>query len=146
MNKRAKRTVSFGVFGLGIVAGLAGCAIAPRAVFVIGVNDSTPEVLALLLPITLLPASILALWKRIWASVWFCFLGLLWSYGMIWQRHYISVVQHFPEESLRSLLGGEMLPAYFVFALAAFGLLTSNAHWPQMLGISAKNEQFVQPS
>jgi hypothetical protein len=62
------------------------------------------------------------------------------------QRHYISVVQHFPEESLRSLLGGEMLPAYFVFALAAFGLLTSNAHWPQMLGISAKNEQFVQPS
>jgi hypothetical protein len=133
MTDRLKRSISVGVFSLGMVGGVFGCARAPGAIFVIGVNDSTPEVVALLLPVTLLPVCIVALWRRRVASLWLLLLALIWTVGMVYQRHYISNVRHFPPDSIPAFLVGEMAPAYFVLALAIFGLLTENAGWPKIV-------------
>jgi hypothetical protein len=133
MTDRVKRSISLGVFSLGMVGGIWGCTVAPRAIFVIGVNDSAPEVVALLLPVTLLPVCVVALWRRRVASLWLLLLALIWAVGMVYQRHYISSVRHFPSDSIRAVLVGEMVPTYFVLALAIFGLLTENAGWPRMI-------------
>ena len=133
MTDGRKRALSIGLYSIGMIAGLFGCVATPRAIFVIGVNDSMPEVWALLLPMTLLPTCVVALWWRKPASVWFLLLSLIWACGMIWQRHYMSTVRHFQGGSVGQFLVSEMLPAYFVFALAVFGLITEYAEWPQMI-------------
>ena len=43
-NAELKRMISWALFDLGIVGGLAGCAIYPMAVFTVGANDSSQEV------------------------------------------------------------------------------------------------------
>jgi hypothetical protein len=136
MNDFSKRVLSFSVFGLGMAAGLFGCVAVPGAIFVIGVNDSKPEILALLGPITLLPACILALWKRTPAGLWLVFLGLLWAYGMFAQRHYMETVRHFPQPSYLSLLKSTMVPTYLMLAIGLFSLLTERAKWPKNLPLS----------
>jgi hypothetical protein len=141
MTDRLKRSISLGVFSLGMIGGVFGCVRAPGAIFVIGVNDSTPEVVGLLLPLTLLPLCIVALWWRRLASLWLLVLALIWTFGMVYERHYMSSVRHFPPDTVPAFLVGEMAPAYFVSALAIFGLLTENAGWPKIVspGRSAQN-------
>jgi hypothetical protein len=134
MTTQRKRGISFCLFGLGIAAGVAGCVASPIAIFTIGENDSTPEIWALLLPLTLLPTCIVALWWRKAGSLWLLTLGLIWTYGMAWQRHYMLTVRHFPAEPLWQLFGGGLLPCYFVLGLGLFGLFTERAQWPKMLG------------
>lgn len=136
MTDSGKRAISFGLFGIGGLAGLFGCMTAPAAIFVIGLNDSPPEILALLLPLTLLPTCVIALWWPRRASVWLLLLALDWASGLTWQRSYLFAVRHFPIESLGTLLGREMVPAYFVAGLGLFGLLTSQADSPRLLGYS----------
>jgi hypothetical protein len=133
MTDESKRAISIGLFSIGIFAGALGCVGVPMAIFTIGVNDSEPEVWALLLPMTLLPTCIVALWQRRYASLWLITLGFIWTYGMVWQRHYMSTVRHFPIEGAWQLIGS-LIPAYFVLALGFFGILTERAHWPRMLG------------
>jgi hypothetical protein len=139
MTDRGKRAISIAIFGLGAAAGLAGCAIAPRAIFTVGANDSLPEILALLLPLTLLPASIAALWWRKFSCAWLLLTSVVWTFGMIWQRHYISVVRHFQADRWSDLLTKELVPAYFVFALAAFGLFSEYAGWPRVFSKRTSN-------
>jgi hypothetical protein len=133
MTNQVRRVVSIAIFSLGMAGGLFGCAAAPGAIFVIGINDSAPEISALLLPVTLLHTCIIALWERRLASIWLLLLGLIWIFGMAYQRHYVGSVRHFPQNSSLQFLMGEMIPAYFVFALAAFGLLTEHARWPRAI-------------
>ena len=64
-----KRTISATLFGLGILVGIAGCAIYPMAVFTVGANDSSQEVWGIsLVFLSLFPTSILALRFRLIAG------------------------------------------------------------------------------
>ena len=110
-----------------------GCAVVPRAIFTIGINDSVPETLAVLLPITLLPACLAALWWRRLASLWLLIIGLVWIYGSLWQRHYIFAVRHFPPDRFADTLGRGAMPAYFTLAIATFGLITEHRGWPNLI-------------
>jgi hypothetical protein len=134
MTDESKRTLSMIVFSLAGLCGLWGCAALPMAIFTIGVNDSVPEVWALLLPATLLPTCIIALWWRRQASVWLLLLGMIWIYGMTWQRHYMETIRHFPQESLWAFFLGAFMPAYLILGLGIFGLYGELHQWPRIIG------------
>jgi hypothetical protein len=96
MQQDVKRTVSAVVFGLGILGSLAGCAVYPGALFVVGANDCTQEVLAMTFALaTPLPVCILALWHRVVAGTWLIFAGAFFTYGMLFQRSYMIHERHF---------------------------------------------------
>lgn len=133
MTDAGKRSLSILVFSLAGLCGLWGCLALPMAIFTIGANDSAPETWALLLPATLLPTCVLALWWRSQAAVWLLVLGVLWIYGMTWQRHYMETVRHFPQGSLWTLFLGDFLPGYFVLGLGVFGLYSELSKWPRIV-------------
>lgn len=130
-----KRTISFAVFGLGMLAGLWGCVAYAGAMFVAGVNDSPPEILALTLAFaTPLPACGLALWKRIPAGIWLIVSGCYLPVGMLLQREFMINVRHFPDQGTvrQTVLGG--LPySSVLIAFGAFGLVTGLLKWPKLL-------------
>jgi hypothetical protein len=130
-----KRTISFAVFGLGMLGGLWGCVAYGRAMFVAGVNDSPPEILALTLAFASpLPACVLALWKRIAAGIWLIVSGCYLPVGMLLQRWFMIYVRHFPDQGTvwQTILGG--LPySSALIALGVFGLVTGLLKWPKLL-------------
>jgi hypothetical protein len=61
MADRVKRAVSFAIFGIGLLLSLYGCLGYAETMFVIGVNDSPQEILAITLALaTPLPACLRA--------------------------------------------------------------------------------------
>jgi hypothetical protein len=133
MNNLGKRAICIAIFALGMAGGLVGCVVALPAIFAIGINDSAPEILGVMLLSTLLPACFTALWWRKLASFWLAFVGLFWIYGVVWQEHYLSAVRHFTSGRLLDTLGKEAIPSYFALAIAAFGLITERRGWPQLI-------------
>lgn len=49
LSDNANRSISFGVFGSGIFAGLWACGLSVQPIFTIGANDTLPGILGLLL-------------------------------------------------------------------------------------------------
>ena len=99
MSDETKRTISLIVFGFGIFGGLWGCAAWTGGIFVIGANDSLPEILALTFTLaTPLPACVLALWRPVIAGSWLVFAGLFFPYGMLAQRAYMIHARHAPDQ------------------------------------------------
>jgi hypothetical protein len=134
MTDTTKQGISLAIFGLGIAGGLYGCVAAPRAIFVIGVNDSNLEIWAVILSTTtFLPASVLALWKRFFAGIWLIYLGLLWTCAMFAQKHYVETVRHFRGQSYLEIFAGAMIPAYLLLSIGVFCLITHFAGWPAPL-------------
>ena len=136
---QAKRAISAGVFGLGILGGLGGCIASAAGAFTIGANDSTPEILAIIFAlVTPLPACIVALWKRLVPGMWLIFAGCFFVYGMLAQREYMIKVRHFYDQPSVSQTIKVSLPYTLVLvALGVFAVTTYRLRWPEVMRRSA---------
>lgn len=130
-----KRTISAIFFGLGILVGMAGCAIYPMAVFTVGVNDSSQEVSAIsLVFLSLFPTCILALRFRLIAGCMMLFVPCHFIYGSLAQRTFMVTVRHFPQPPIDSaqIIDTFRLTWPYV-VLGAFAILTSLLRWPTVV-------------
>ena len=130
-----KRAISATVFGLGILVGLAGCAIYPMAVFAVGANDSSQEVWGLsFVFLSLLPTCILALRFRLIAGCMMLFVPCFYIYASLAQRSFMVNVRHFPQPPIDSkqMIGSFVLTWPYV-VLGAFAILTSVSGWPTVV-------------
>jgi hypothetical protein len=142
MKNSVKRIVSALVLGIGLTYSLIGCAVFPRAVFVIGANDSAASIVALL---TCFPgfffASVLAFWKRRIAGVVMMILPVIWLWGLLDERSYMLNVRHFPQEGFFIYLWEILQPCLPVLALGAFALFTGIAGWPEVVGKGSQSSE-----
>jgi hypothetical protein len=130
-----KRAISATLFGLGILVGIAGCAIYPMAVFTVGANDSSQEVWGIsLVFLSLFPTSILALRFRLIAGCIMLFVPCFFIYSSLAQRTFMVNVRHFPQPPIGSkqIIGSFALTWPYV-VLGAFAILTSMLRWPPVV-------------
>ena len=130
-----KRAISATLFGLGILVGIAGCAIYPMAVFTVGANDSSQEVWGIsLVFLSLLPTCILALRFRLLAGCMMLFVPCFFIYASFAQRAFMMNVRHFPQPPIDSkqIIGSFVLTWPYV-ALGGFAILTSMLSWPTVV-------------
>jgi hypothetical protein len=135
--KRAdlKRTISATLFGMGILVGMAGCAIYPMAVFSVGINDSAQEIWALsLVFLSLLPTCVLALRFRLLAGCMMLFVPSFFIYATFAQRTFMINVRHFSQPPIDSkqIVDSFTLTWPYV-VLGAFAILTSILRWPPVV-------------
>jgi len=134
-----KRTISATLFGLGILVGMASCAIYPMAVFTVGANDSSQEVWGIsLVFLSLFPTCILALRFRLLAGCMMLFVPCFNIYATTFaQRTFMMNVRHFPQPpiELKQIIGGFfMWPFTWPYIiLGAFAILTSILKWPTVV-------------
>src|ERR1700722_15430872 len=131
----AKRALSFGVFGFGMLGGLWSCSRYTRAMILSGNNDSAPGFFALTFAFaTPLPACVVALWKRIEAGIWLIFAGCFLPIGMLLQRAFMIYVRQFPDQSTAWQTILVFLPYSLVLiGLGSFGVVTGLRKWPRLL-------------
>jgi hypothetical protein len=78
------------VIGLGSIWGLFAFGVLLVGSFTIGTNDSTPEIVAILLyGLTILPSCILAIWFLKYATTWLILLVPISAFGFVYQ-----LIQH----------------------------------------------------
>jgi hypothetical protein len=131
---QGKRTISLAVFGFGILGGLCGCAIFAPAAFVIGGNDTIPEILALTFAFgTPLPACILALWWRRIAGSWLIFSGCFLFYGLLDQRSWQIYGGSVHELSVWKTILTALPFSCLLVGIGLFGVLTEIWKWPKLL-------------
>jgi hypothetical protein len=131
-----KRAISATLFGLGVLVGLAGCAIYPMAVFAVGANDSSQEVWGIsLVFLSLFPTCVLALRFRLLAGCMMLFVPSFYIYSTLAQRTFMINVRHFPQPPIDSkqIIGSFELTWPYV-VLGAFAIFTSMLDWPTVLG------------
>jgi hypothetical protein len=130
-----KRAISLTLFGLGGLAGLAGCAIYPMAVFTVGVNDSWQEVSGIsLIFLSLFPLCILALRLPLLAGCLMLLVPCFDIYATFAQRSFMTDVRHFPQPPIdtKQMLGAlHLLWPYLTLGL--FAIVTSSLGWPRVL-------------
>ena len=134
-NVTMKRAISATVFGLGILIGMAGCAIYPMAVFTVGANDSSQEVWGIsLVFLSLFPTCILALRFRLLAGCMMLFVPCFFIYASLAQRAFMINVRHFPQPpiDLKQIIGSFALTWPYI-VLGAFAILTSMFGWPTVV-------------
>ena len=74
------------IIGFGSIWGLFAFGAMVFSSFTIGSNDSTPEIVAIILyGITILPSCILAIWFRKYAAMWLIALSPITAFGFIYQ-------------------------------------------------------------
>jgi hypothetical protein len=130
-----KRTISATLFGLGTLVGMAGCAIYPMAVFTVGANDSSQEVLAIsLVFLSLFPTCILALRFRLFAGCMMLLVPCFYIYASLAQRTFMVNVRHFPQPPIdsRQIIGSFLLTWPYL-VLGAFAVVTSMLDWPTVV-------------
>lgn len=130
-----KRAIGAMLFGLGILVGMAGCAIYPLAVFMVGANDSSQEGWGIsLVFLSLFPICILALRFRLIAGCMMLFVPCFFIYASLAQRTFMVTVRHFPQPSINSaqIIGTFRLTWPYV-VLGAFAILTSMLRWPTVV-------------
>jgi len=147
MKANVKRAISFGVFGLGILASLWGCLAYVGAMFVVGGNDSPQEVRAITFALaTPLPACFLALWKRIVGGAWLIFAGFYYIYGTLVQRAYMIDVRHFNNQlTVSKTVMGSLFIAVPLIALGTFSVITG-LKWPSLWEEPSEPGSAAQPS
>jgi hypothetical protein len=129
---KLKKNFSATLFFLGILVGLAGCAIYPMAVFTVGANDSSQEVWGMsLVFLSLFPTCILALRFRLIAGCMMLFVPCCYIYTEFVQRAFMINIRHFPQPPIDSkqIIGSFSLTWPYV-ALGTFAILTSVLGWP----------------
>lgn len=130
-----KRAISATLFGLGILVGMAGCAIYPMAVFAVGANDSWQEVWGIsLVFLSLFPTCILALRFRLLAGCSMLFVPFFFIYASLAQRTFMVNVRHFPQPPIDSkqIIGSFDLTWPYI-VVGAFAIVTSILRWPTVL-------------
>ncbi len=135
---KIKRTISATLFGLGILVGMAGCAIYPMAVFTVGANDSSQEVLGIsLVFLSLFPICILALRFPLAAGCVMLFVPCFNIYATFAQRNFMVNVRHFPQPPIdqKQIFGSLfMWPLMWPYILlGAFAIVTSLLGWPTVV-------------
>jgi hypothetical protein len=130
-----KRAISATLFGLGILVGMAGCAIYPMTVFTVGANDSSQEVWGIsLVFLSLFPTCILALRFRLLAGCMMLFVPCFFIYATFAQRTFMINVRHFPQPPIHSKqIIGSFVLTWPYFALGGFAILTSMLGWPTVV-------------
>ncbi len=133
LSDNAKRNISFGVFGSGILASLWACGATAKVIFTIGANDTLPGIIALLLAFdTPLLICVIALWYRKFAGWWLIITGLYFPCGLLHEREFSMAG---PESmSLLAYLAISLIVSGPLLALGPFGILTARAGWPKLLG------------
>jgi hypothetical protein len=128
-----KKTISFAVFGLGIMGRLWGWLAYMGAMFVVGDNDCPEEIWALTFALaTPLPACVIALWWRTIAGAWLIFAGLFFLYGMLAQRSYMINVRHFADQPTPlQTIGQGLAIASPILAVGLFSIITGLLRWPK---------------
>ena len=131
-----KRSISFAVFGLGVLGGLWGILAHMGAMFVVGENDCTQEVWAITFALaTPLPVCMVALWWRKFAGLWLIFAGCYFSYGMVVERAYMIQVRHFANQStMMQTVEENLVFALPLIAIGLFAVITGWLEWPKLLG------------
>jgi len=130
-----KKAVSATLLGLGILVGMAGCAIYPMAVFTVGANDSSQEVCGIsLVFLSLSPMCILALRFRLLAGCMMLLVPCYFIYASLAQRTFMVNVRHFPQSpiDLKQIIGSFVLTWPYV-VLGVFAILTSILGWPTVV-------------
>ncbi len=130
-----KRTISATLFGLGILIGMAGYVVYPMAVFTVGANDSSQEVLGITLVfLSLFPMSILALRFRLLAGCTMLFVPCFYIYSTLVQRAFMINVRHFPQPpiGLKQIIGSFALTWPYV-VLGTFAVSTALRRWPSVV-------------
>jgi hypothetical protein len=86
MRDSTKVIIGFGsIWGLFFFGGML------LSSFTLGANDSTPEVLAILLNgLTILPSCICAIWFMRYAALWLMFLSAITAFGLVYQQIHSS--------------------------------------------------------
>ena len=127
-----KRVVSAVVFSSGAAVGSIGCAQLPKAVFVIGYNDS-PIALLLSLPCVagFTPLCLAALWFPRFAGRCFGAFAAMWAVATFVQ-HQRMVKLGFETGILGDNAGAFFVSAFFA-AYACFALWTASRGWPAVV-------------
>jgi hypothetical protein len=132
---KLKSAISATLFGLGILVGMAGCAIYPMAVFTVGANDSSQEVWGIsLVFLSLFPTCILALRFRLLAGCMMLFVPCFFIYASLAQRTFMVNVRHYPQPPIDSkqIIGSFGLTWPYI-VLGVFAILTTILGWPTVL-------------
>lgn len=111
--------------------------IAPFAFFVSGNNDSVASMAGFAaLALSMLPACILALYRRVWAGVWLIIVGSYAATAAAWNQYHVLVQRGIPVDT------GEVIGSGFFGILAAlfglFFLYTGVRGWPEIRGPHSK--------
>ena len=114
-----------------IIGALFVVVVVPGTIFMLGNNYNLPEVLAELASLlSLLPASILAVWKRLWAGVWLTAAGGFFAVAAQWDKYAITQARGI------HVAWGEIIGVGFLgWIVLAFGLflwITDRRGWPRI--------------
>jgi len=95
------------IIGFGSIWGLFAFGVLLVSAFTIGVNDTAPEILAVVLyGLTILPSCILAIWYRRGPAIWLIVLSFISVFGFVYQ----GIHQSHQDTSGASFLGHIIVP------------------------------------
>lgn len=128
-----KRFINWLVFAISIYHSLWACHMLFGIFFVLGDNDTLLGVVGVLvMGLSAIPGSLLALRHRRLAAIIFFFASSLWIVGAIDSERYLAKQmgsQIVPKDLLLSLIKTTSVPLF----LALFNLLTDMLKWPVLL-------------
>ncbi len=141
----SKTAASWAMIWLGIIVGAYFLVlVAPVMWFTLGKNDTWPEIVggtALLL--SMLPASILAIFRRTWAGVWLTIAGAYFAIAAPWATHAVDVTRGFHRDFSETIGMGFL--GWIAVAFGLFFWITGAAGWPNLKGSTARRNSQVQP-
>lgn len=130
----SRYVISWCAVTLGILLGTVFLLlVAPVMLFTIGKNDSLPEVIGgAALCLSMLPASLLAIYKRSWAGAWLTLVGLYFAIAAAWNQ-YAVLKAHAITVSLGEVVGNGLL-GIIASIFGLFFLVTAWRDSPSLRG------------
>jgi len=128
----SKSALSWGVVAAGIVLGISFLAlVAPVMLYTAGLNDTQWQKVAVgALMFSTLPASILAIYQRLWAGVWLTLVGLYATIALSWSAYHL-VLAHTAYVGYSEVIADGSI-ALLVALLGIFFVITAALRWPDL--------------
>jgi len=128
----SKSALSWGMVAAGVVLGISFLAlVAPVMLYTAGLHDSPWQRYAVVaLMFSTLPASVLAIYQRLWAGVWLTLVGLYATIAMSWSSYQL-LLAHAAEVDYGEVVGDGFI-ALLVALLGIFFCVTAVLHWPSL--------------
>lgn len=128
----SKSALSWGMVAAGVVMGISLLAlVAPVMLYTSGLHDSPWQRYAIgALMFSTLPASILAIYQRLWAGVWLTVVGVYATVSMSWSADQL-VLAHTNAVDYGDVLSDGSL-ALLIALLGIFFWVTAMLSWPQL--------------
>jgi hypothetical protein len=126
----SKSALSWGLVAAGIVMGISLLAlVAPVMVYTSGLHDSSWQRYAIgALMFSTLPASILAIYQRLWAGIWLTVVGAYATVSMSWNAYQLFLAH---TVDYGDVLGDGSL-ALLIALLGVFFCVTALLGWPEL--------------